>query len=192
VRPFHLSVLLQEIKPTKAYNNAAFLNSKTARPIRILCEHEETLDRLNQQGVGRTILFFGTARAKSSSAHAKATAAAEEALATATAQGDAQVVAKAASDLTRLRSTAWLCDCFDKITALSKKVTEWSISLAEGPDAPPPFVVSTGGGPGLMEAANKGAWQVPGGKSIGMGISLPFEAGLNPYVTPELGFEYRE
>lgn len=181
---------LQEIKPIKAYNNTAFLNSKSARPIRILCEHEETLDRLTQQKVGRTILFFGTARAKSSSAHAKATAAAEEALAKATADGDTAGVAKVASDLTRLRATAWLCDCYDKITALSKKVTEWSVGLAAEDGSPPPFVVSTGGGPGLMEAANKGAWQVEGGKIIGMGISLPFEAGLNPYVTPELGFEY--
>jgi len=50
--------------------------------------------------------------------------------------------------------------------------------------------VCTGGGPGFMEAANRGASMVAGGRSIGMGISLPFETGLNPYVTPELAFEY--
>lgn len=50
--------------------------------------------------------------------------------------------------------------------------------------------VCTGGGPGFMEAANRGASEVPGGRSIGMGISLPFETGLNPYVTPDLAFEY--
>ena len=50
--------------------------------------------------------------------------------------------------------------------------------------------VCTGGGPGFMEAANRGASMVRGGRSIGMGISLPFETGLNPYVTPELAFEY--
>ena len=53
-----------------------------------------------------------------------------------------------------------------------------------------PVYVCTGGGPGFMEAANRGAADVPGGKSIGMGITLPFEEGLNPYVTPELAFEY--
>jgi len=50
--------------------------------------------------------------------------------------------------------------------------------------------IATGGGPGFMEAANRGASRVPGGRSAGMGISLPFETGLNPYVTPELAFEY--
>jgi len=50
--------------------------------------------------------------------------------------------------------------------------------------------VCTGGGPGFMEAANRGASEVVGGKSIGMGITLPFEEGLNPFVTPELAFEY--
>lgn len=52
------------------------------------------------------------------------------------------------------------------------------------------LVVCTGGAGGFMEAANRGANDVPGGRSIGMGISLPFESGLNPYVTPELAFEY--
>ena len=50
--------------------------------------------------------------------------------------------------------------------------------------------VCTGGAGGFMEAANRGAADVPGGRSIGMGISLPFEQGLNPYVTDELAFEY--
>jgi len=53
-----------------------------------------------------------------------------------------------------------------------------------------PVYVCTGGGPGFMEAANRGAADVKGGKSIGMGITLPFETGLNPYVSPELAFEY--
>lgn len=52
------------------------------------------------------------------------------------------------------------------------------------------LLVCTGGAGGFMEAANRGAADVPGGRSIGMGISLPFETGLNPYVTPELAFEY--
>ena len=52
------------------------------------------------------------------------------------------------------------------------------------------YGIISGGGPGIMEAANRGAADVPGGRSIGMGISLPFESGLNPYVTPELAFEY--
>jgi len=52
------------------------------------------------------------------------------------------------------------------------------------------IVVCTGGGPGFMEAANRGAAEVEGGRSIGMGITLPFEAGLNPFVSEELAFEF--
>merc|ERR1719316_1656540 len=53
----------------------------------------------------------------------------------------------------------------------------------------PSYTVGTGAGPGMMEAANEGAWRA-GGQSVGFGISLPFEKGLNPFVTPELGFEF--
>jgi uncharacterized protein (TIGR00730 family) len=63
--------------------------------------------------------------------------------------------------------------------------TEMESNLSKGE-----LVVCTGGAGGFMEAANRGAADVPGGRSIGMGISLPFESGLNPYVTPELAFEY--
>merc|ERR1711871_1214738 len=54
------------------------------------------------------------------------------------------------------------------------------------------LIVTTGGGPGFMEAANKGAAEATEGtgKTMGMGISLPFECGLNKYVTPDLAFEY--
>ncbi|CAK0891365.1 unnamed protein product [Prorocentrum cordatum] len=65
--------------------------------------------------------------------------------------------------------------------------TEWSMRrAAQGKVA---YSVGTGGGPGMMEAANKGA-MLAGGKSIGFGISLPFEDHLNPYVTPDLAFEF--
>lgn len=62
--------------------------------------------------------------------------------------------------------------------------------VGECDDARGGLFVCTGGAGGFMEAANRGASDVPGGRSIGMGISLPFETGLNPYVTPELAFEY--
>lgn len=64
---------------------------------------------------------------------------------------------------------------------------------SDGPDGhrlPQSVYICTGGGPGFMEAANRGASEVINGRSIGMGISLPFETGLNPYVSPELAFEY--
>ena len=175
----------------KAYDNTAFLNSKTARSIRIMCELEETRERLAQNNVERTILFFGTARAKSYADHAKAITIAEERIIKTTADNDSDALAQCNSDLKRLKSTAWLCRHFDDITELSTKVTEWCLSLVDQTGMSVPFMVSTGGGPGLMEAANKGASQVPMGQSIGMGISLPFEEGLNPYVTPGLGFQFK-
>lgn len=181
----------KDVRSMKAYDNTAFLNSKTARSIRIMCELEETRERLAQNNVERTILFFGTARAKSYADHAKAITIAEERIIKATADNDSDALAQCNSDLKRLKSTAWLCRHFDDITELSTKVTEWCLSLVNQTGMSVPFMVSTGGGPGLMEAANKGASQVPMGQSIGMGISLPFEDGLNPYVTPDLGFQFK-
>jgi len=181
----------KEVKPTKAYDNTIFLNSKTARSIRIMCELEETPTRLVQQNIDRTILFFGTARAKSYADHAKATTIVEETISKATIDNDSDILEQSNRELKRLKSTAWLCPYFDEITELSMKVTEWCLSLANSPGFTVPFMVSTGDGPGLMEAANKGASKVPMGKSIGMGISLPFEDGLNPYVTPDLGFLFK-
>jgi len=179
------------IKAVRAFDNVEFLNSKTARSIRILCELEETQERLNRNNVKRTILFFGTARAKSYTDHDKATVAAEVALSRATAEDDVDAAAKATDDIAFLKSTAWLCEEFDKTTELSKKVTKWCTGLANRSGSSAPFIVSTGGGPGLMEAANKGALDVHNGTSIGMGISLSFETGLNPYITPALGFEFK-
>ncbi len=69
---------------------------------------------------------------------------------------------------------------------LARRVTEWSNNL---PDSARRFVVCSGGGPGIMEAANRGA-QDAGGKNIGLNIGLPFEQRPNPFITPELSFEF--
>lgn len=168
-------------KPPKAYKSDAFLNSADARMIRIMCELQEPKVRLNEHGVENIVMFFGSARAKPRKDY-------EEAVRKAEAQAAAQPVdEKAQATLRRLRKQEFLVPMFEATTELAKKLTEWSQARAK--EGKPSYSVGTGAGPGMMEAANKGAWLAKG-PSCGFGISLPFEERLNPYVTPELGFEF--
>eukprot|EP00300_Choanocystis_sp_HF-7_P027343 c32437_g1_i1.p1 GENE.c32437_g1_i1~~c32437_g1_i1.p1 ORF type:complete len:334 (+),score=70.46 c32437_g1_i1:39-1040(+) len=206
------------VKPEKAYRNPRFINSREARTIRIICEFEETPQRLREENVKETIMFFGSARAKDRQQYAAALADAEQRLANARTD---QEKASAEANLKRVHSSEWMCEVVETTIELSRRLTEWAMhyrsndvvgggflskSTADGrkrvtyedgrdgadEEAAPKqsLMVCTGGGPGLMEAANHGSSLVPGAKSIGMGITLPFEATLNPYVTPELAFEY--
>jgi uncharacterized protein (TIGR00730 family) len=86
----------------------------------------------------------------------------------------------------RLQDEGPLGHYYREARELAKLVTEWSDSL---PDESRRFVVCTGGGPGIMEAANRGAADA-GGKSIGLNIGLPFEQWPNPFITPDLSFEF--
>ena len=86
----------------------------------------------------------------------------------------------------RLTETGPLGRYYREAQELARLVTVWSDSL---PDESRRFVVCTGGGPGIMEAANRGAMEA-GGKSIGLNIGLPFEQWPNPYITPDLSFEF--
>ncbi len=165
--------------PEKAYKNLDFLNSPAARHIRILCEYEETRQRFLQEKVRSTIVMFGSARAKPGHV-------ADQALADATAAAAAHPGPEAEAALVKARGGAKLGRYYDETRELARRLTEWGLTRSDRQRA----YVCSGGGPGIMEAANRGAADVPGGRSVGLGISLPFEAGVNEWVTKELAFEF--
>ncbi len=92
------------------------------------------------------------------------------------------------TDLKRNRAEAAveMARYYEDARQLARMLTEWSKSL---PGRRHRFVVTSGGGPGIMEAANRGAWEA-GGKTIGLNIKLPFEQYPNPYITPALNFNF--
>ncbi len=157
---------------TKAYKNVDFLNSREARTIRILSEYLEPQARFDRYRVTDTVVFFGSARAQPLDA-------ALSELEQATAGGDAARVERARTD-------ARLARYYDDARRLAHLLTEWSKGL-QLPERR--FIVCSGGGPGIMEAANRGASEAAG-ISIGLGISLPAESTANRFITRELAFEF--
>ncbi|CCD18629.1 hypothetical protein TRVL_01069 [Trypanosoma vivax] len=203
------------IPTVKSYDNQEFLRSAHGRLVRILCEFEEPAGRIRYHHIRSTVLVFGSARAMTADEHQKTVERHKAALSAASSE---QERVATQGELDRLHKTQWMCEWMDKVTELSKRIAEFSIekkdkinaSFSLLPDYFRPnlsavnkdnaeeeqlerfhdLVVTTGGGPGFMEAANKGAATVPGAVTMGMGISLPFEKGLNRYVTPNLAFEF--
>lgn len=167
-------------KAPKAYKNLEFLNSRDARVIRILAEYLEPLQRLKKERVEDTVVFFGSARTKPLQ-EAKTYLAELETRAAATEAEE--------PDLTKLiekaRNELIISRYYQDAVDLASKLTTWSKGL--GSDHR--FIICSGGGFGMMEAANKGASEA-GGKSIGFNISLPHEQLPNQYITPELNFEF--
>ena len=153
-----------------AYHNREFLDSREARALRILSEYIEPLACFEKQGVDDTVVFMGSARFSS---RADAEAALDAARA---AGGDV-----AAEEL-KLEQSAW----YEAARALARRMTEWSKGLGESERR---FVVCTGGGPGIMEAANRGASEAKG-LNVGLTISLPLEEFDNPYITRELHLHF--
>jgi uncharacterized protein (TIGR00730 family) len=162
-----------------AYNNDPFLNSPDGRILRILAEYQEPLSRFRREQIQDTVVFFGSARFQGSDAARKNLTVAErnDAKAPAPQQEKNLKQALAAVDMARY---------YEDARRLAFLLTEWSIQI---PARRHRFVVTTGGGPGIMEAANLGAHEARG-KSIGLNINLPFEQYPNPYITPALNFEF--
>jgi uncharacterized protein (TIGR00730 family) len=173
-----------------AYLNPEFLNSPDGRLLRILSEYAEPLSRFRREKIQDTVVFFGSARfasmpdaqsaltilekpgsAKPASPHDQPGANDPDALQAAMKR------AHAAVDMARY---------YEDARRLASMLTEWTLTL---PGKRHRFVVTSGGGPGIMEAANRGAREA-GGKTIGLNIRLPFEQYPNQYITPELNFEF--
>jgi uncharacterized protein (TIGR00730 family) len=162
-----------------AYQNEPFLNSPDGRILRILSEYQEPLARFRREQIQDTVVFFGSARFQGGDAARKSLAAIEK--------NDAKTpAAQQEQDLKRARAAVDMARYYEDARRLAHLLTEWSIQI---PARRRRFVVTTGGGPGIMEAANLGAHEA-GGKSIGLNINLPFEQNPNSYITPALNFEF--
>jgi uncharacterized protein (TIGR00730 family) len=201
-----------------AYLDREFLESEEARSIRILAEYFEPLRRFKAQKIQDTVVFFGSARIKGR-AHAEAALArlqqrhqaaesrakknggrngknggrgaggggSRSAAATVTAsRRTTSNPAEYAAALKRAKRAVESSRFYEDARRLAHLLTTWTLTL-DSPNSR--FVVCSGGGPGIMEAANRGALEA-GGKSIGLNINLPFEQGLNRYTTDGLGFEF--
>jgi uncharacterized protein (TIGR00730 family) len=162
-----------------AYQNEPFLRSPDGRILRILAEYQEPLSRFRREQIQDTVVFFGSARFQGSAAAQKNLTAAEK--------NDAKAPApQQEKNLKQARAAVDMARYYEDARRLAYLLTQWSIQI---PARRRRFVVTTGGGPGIMEAANLGA-QEAGGKTIGLNINLPFEQYPNPYITPSLNFEF--
>ena len=159
------------------YENERFLSSPDGRILRILAEYQEPLARFRREQIQDTVVFFGSARFQGHQAATEGMAAIGEKNAT---------PAQLQEDLKRAQATLDTACYYDDARQLAHMLTKWSINI---PARRHRFVVTTGGGPGIMEAANLGAHEA-GGKSIGLNIQLPFEQHPNQFITPSLNFQF--
>ena len=177
-----------------AYENPDFLGSPDGRLFRVLAEYQEPMTRFRRERIQDTVVFFGSARFRALDvanhelellANTGSTTPAPPSEQPATkeevARGDAPTeklkLAGAAVEMARY---------YEDARKLAGMISRWAMTL---PGRRHRYVITSGGGPGIMEAANRGAYEA-GGKTIGLNIKLPFEQQPNPYITPDLNFEF--
>jgi uncharacterized protein (TIGR00730 family) len=177
-----------------AYENSTFLNSPDGRMFRIMAEYSEPMARFRRERIQDTVVFFGSARFHGLDEAEHALQLLANTGSAAPAPEDEQPatpeeVERGEAPASRLRlaeAAVEMARYYEDARRLAAMLTTWARTL---PGTRHRFVVTSGGGPGIMEAANRGAYEV-GGKSIGLNIRLPFEQIPNPYITPELNFEF--
>jgi uncharacterized protein (TIGR00730 family) len=169
-------------EPQPAYRVPSFMESAAARPLRILAEYLDPLNRLRQAGVADTIVMFGSARMfprEESEARLERLKRAARPRGAAERREHKRKVREA-------HAAVHMSRYYEEARELARRITEWSVKFGEKPRR---FVICSGGGPGIMEAANRGAAEA-GGKSIGLNIQLTHEEFPNPFISPELNFDF--
>ena len=161
-----------------AYRDALFMESVAARPVRILTEYIDPLVRLRREEVGDTIVMFGSARIVGRD---RALAHLRRLKALTGKQTPRRRLA-----LRDARAALSMSRYYEEARELARRITSWSLTLGEHPRR---FVICSGGGPGIMEAANRGAAEA-GGKTVGLSIELPHEQWPNAYISPGLNFQF--
>jgi len=177
-----------------AYQNDEFLDSSDGRLIRIMSEYTEPIARFRRERIQDTVVFFGSARFRARDVTSKELELLENTGSTQPAPVDEQPASAeevesgdtTALKLSRAEAAVEMAGYYEDARALAHLMTDWSMKL---PGRRHRFVITSGGGPGIMEAANRGAWEA-GGKTIGLNIKLPFEQMPNPYITPALNFNF--
>ncbi len=154
----------------KAYKSQEFIGSPEARPLRILAEYIEPRARFERYHIDDTIVFFGSSRIVSREV----------------AEAELEDAKKSGEDLAGAEMRHALSEYYEATRELARRLTEWSKSLDETERR---FVVCSGGGPGIMQAANQGASEAKG-VNVGLSISLPFEQMGNSFITRELSFAF--
>jgi len=158
------------------YENSEFLNGPAGRPLRIMAEYIEPLNRFRRENIHDTVVFFGSARCTSRNAAQRNLALLEKS----TGPGRQ-------ANLKSGRAALEMARYYEDARRLSYLLSRWSMRLNTGRGHR--FVVTSGGGPGIMEAANRGAYEA-GAKTIGLNIRLPHEQMPNRYISPDLNFEF--
>ncbi len=182
-----------EIAPL-AYENQEFLNSPDGRMLRIMAEYQEPMARFRRERIQDTVVFFGSARFRALDVASQELELLENTGSAKPAPADEQPATpeevergEASDQKLRLAEAAVeMARYYEDARTLAGMVSKWAMTL---PGRRHRYVITSGGGPGIMEAANRGAYEA-GAKTIGLNIKLPFEQMPNPYITPELNFEF--
>jgi uncharacterized protein (TIGR00730 family) len=177
-----------------AYENPTFLNSPDGRLIRIMAEYAEPLARFRRERIRDTVVFFGSARFRALDIANRELELLSRPYGTEPAPHHEQPARGAELDdcspdqlkCRRAEAAVEMARYYEDARKLAHMLTEWSMTLKGRQRR---FIVTSGGGPGIMEAANRGAYEA-GGPTIGLNIKLPFEQAPNPYITPALNFEF--